>query len=574
MHNLGTLGGNYSAAWSINNNGQAVGDAWTSGNVADHAFLYSGSGAITDLNNLIVSGSGWTLEQARGINDLGQIVGYGANASGQTHAFLLMPAATISLANAMNATIISGGTTALGTTVGNSSNAGANNLNYTLIAAVQSGSATLGSSSGTVAPGSSQASTLSATSTNLGTNTLSLTASDANSTNTSQSITATLTVLDHSNASLSLSANQTTQTIDFGNVLRGAAVPSQSFTIYNCAANTSAAYTANLKLTGFTASGDAALTTTLPPTFNGLTAGNGNTYTASLNTANYTTSGSKTVSLSASQLVDDSALPGAGGNNNGGITVTLQGNVGNATADKSNSQSSFGSPLTAPVGQNASYANLESTATATTGSGGYGMVGSTATILAGTNASGSSEMVSMAWRTQTQAERTGPGLISDVVCLSGMTLNGTTSQTSPFVLQMDYNPSLLPGGEGSEGVWADDERIYLAWLNPSDDQWENAIDGNFGTNAGCSHPGAWPTGDMTLGDWGVNTANNTVWAVLDHNSDFSVVPEPSTAALLAAGIIGLTVLACRRRKGKCSLPPEPAVLSLPRRWKAAVRRAA
>ena len=101
--------------------------------------------------------------------------------------------------------------------------------------------------------------------------------------------------------------------------------------------------------------------------------------------------------MSASQLADDSSLPGAGNNNNGAITVTLQGNVGNATADASNSPTSFGTPLTAPVAQNASYANLESTVTATTGSGGQSMVGSTATILAGT--ASVSATVSMAWRT-------------------------------------------------------------------------------------------------------------------------------------------------------------------------------
>ena len=31
---------------------------------------------------------------------------------------------------------------------------------------------------------------------------------------------------------------------------------------------------------------------------------------------------------------------------------------------------------------------------------------------------------------------------------------------------------------------------------------------------------------MTLGDWGVNTANNTVWAVVNHNSEFAVIPSP------------------------------------------------
>ena len=46
---------------------------------------------MQDLNNLIAPTSGWTLEEANGINDLGQIVGGGYNSSGQWHAFLLTP---------------------------------------------------------------------------------------------------------------------------------------------------------------------------------------------------------------------------------------------------------------------------------------------------------------------------------------------------------------------------------------------------------------------------------------------------------------------------------------------------
>ena len=399
MTNLGTLPGtNQSIAYGINSQGQIVGISQNTNGSNEHAFLVSG-GTMQDLNSLINRSSGWTLYQANAINDFGQIVGMGNNGG-----FLLTPNATIALSAATNATIITGGTGSLGTTVTNSAASGANNLNYTLTAAIQSGSATLGSASGTLAPGSSQACTVSATSMAFGVNTISVTASDPNSTNTSLTTAATLTVLDHSNASLSSTATQTTQTIKFGNVLRGATVPSQCFTIYNLAANTSAAYTANMKLTGFTATGDSALATNLS-TFNGLTAGNGNTFTTSLNTANYTTTGINTVTMAASQLVDDSQLSGAGSNNNGAMTITLQGNVGNATADKSNSQSSFGSPLTALVTQNISYTGLESKVTATNGSGGYGMVGSTATILAGTNTSGLPETVSMAWRTQTQTER-------------------------------------------------------------------------------------------------------------------------------------------------------------------------
>ena len=359
---------------------------------------------------------------------------------------------------------------------------------------------------------------------------------------TNLSTSATLTVLDHSNASLSSTANQTAQTLNFGNVLRGATVPSQRLTIYNRAANTSATNTANLKLTGFSAPGDTDFTTTLSP-FGGLSAAGGYvTYTASLNTGSNTTTGVTTITMSASQLVDDSGLSGAGNNNNGTLTITLSGNVGNATADASNLQTSFGTALTAPVAQNASYANLASTVIATTGSGGSRMVGTTATILAGANSlSGSSETVSMAWRTRTQGER----LVSDVLDLSGMGMTGGTGHTSPFVLRMDYAPDLLGG---NELVLASEEMIQLDWLNPATGTWQNAIDGNYGTNVGTFHLGAWQTDDMTLGDWGVNTTNDTVWAVVNYNGDFAVVPEPSTLVLLGVGAIGLGGWAWRRRR--------------------------
>ena len=43
---------------------------------------------MLDLNTLIDPASGWVLNQARGINDSGQIAGFGT-IGGQTHAFLL-----------------------------------------------------------------------------------------------------------------------------------------------------------------------------------------------------------------------------------------------------------------------------------------------------------------------------------------------------------------------------------------------------------------------------------------------------------------------------------------------------
>lgn len=53
------------------------------------AFLYSG-GRMQDLNGLIPRSAGWTLLDARGINDRGQIVGSGLH-HGQKRAFLLTP---------------------------------------------------------------------------------------------------------------------------------------------------------------------------------------------------------------------------------------------------------------------------------------------------------------------------------------------------------------------------------------------------------------------------------------------------------------------------------------------------
>ena len=87
---LGTLGGTYSGATAINNNGQVVGFATTATGSADRrAFLYSG-GNLLDLNNLLPSGSSWNLTDARDINDLGQIVGMG-KINGQVHAYLMTP---------------------------------------------------------------------------------------------------------------------------------------------------------------------------------------------------------------------------------------------------------------------------------------------------------------------------------------------------------------------------------------------------------------------------------------------------------------------------------------------------
>jgi probable HAF family extracellular repeat protein len=131
---LGTLGGTYSRATSINDSGQVVGNsniAGDPGNNIHHAFLYSNGTMIDlgtmggtnsyansinnlkqvvgvtdwgatiwdisvdtvyDLNILVNGATGWTLENATDINDKGQIVGTG-KLNGQEHIFLLTPVA-------------------------------------------------------------------------------------------------------------------------------------------------------------------------------------------------------------------------------------------------------------------------------------------------------------------------------------------------------------------------------------------------------------------------------------------------------------------------------------------------
>ena len=89
MQDLGALGRTASFAYAINGLGDVVG--W----VADEdeparAFLYA-DGLMTDLNTLIPVESGWTLHEARAINDGRQIAAVGALLSGADHALLLTP---------------------------------------------------------------------------------------------------------------------------------------------------------------------------------------------------------------------------------------------------------------------------------------------------------------------------------------------------------------------------------------------------------------------------------------------------------------------------------------------------
>lgn len=86
MQDLETLGGN-SYGYGINELGQVVGSSNA------HGFLYT-DGQMLDLNALLYGNPNWTITEARGINDAGQIVGTAVR-GGTNHAVLLNPVVPI-----------------------------------------------------------------------------------------------------------------------------------------------------------------------------------------------------------------------------------------------------------------------------------------------------------------------------------------------------------------------------------------------------------------------------------------------------------------------------------------------
>jgi RHS repeat-associated protein len=84
--NIGTLGGSNSFAFGINNSLQVAGTSLLVDNAVTHAFLWQDK-VISDLNEIQVDANGWELSDAHGINDYGNIVGWGL-VNNQEHAFL------------------------------------------------------------------------------------------------------------------------------------------------------------------------------------------------------------------------------------------------------------------------------------------------------------------------------------------------------------------------------------------------------------------------------------------------------------------------------------------------------
>lgn len=180
-------------------------------------------------------------------------------------------------------------------------------------------------------------------------------------------------------------------------------------------------------------------------------------------------------------------------------------------------------------------------------------------------------------------------LVGNVIRLHGMGIQEASAdgrvKTNPFALAATYTQedfdatySLTELEELISGC------LFLGWLNTAvdgdpdtisgGDRWVHAVQGNFdnmpdnpnrhnqygvigtayigtledylaGTEtsiAGLSKA----AGEMRVGDHGGDPETNTVWAILDHNSDFAVVPELSTYALFS-GLFALIVVYFRKK---------------------------
>ena len=248
--------------------------------------------------------------------------------------------------------------------------------------------------------------------------------------------------------------------------------------------------------------------------FNGLT--NSATIAAGVtNTSGYVTAPSASGLLNGTvqsgtlglTFQNNQGLLGASANDLGPQTWTLSHRVSGNLAPT-------GSAQTAVVTAGQSLAGFN----AVTGTSG-GALGTSVTFLAGTSTGGTA---SMTFRTRIGDEITS--LLSDVVDLNSVT------GTSAFVLQMSYNPADL--GTLPEGT------LYLGWK-------DGLVFVNAGDTAAYGVPviGAWG-GTLDVGEWGVDPVAHTAWAVIAHNSEFAVVPEPATIVLFGLG--GLALLRRRR----------------------------
>ena len=163
-------------------------------------------------------------------------------------------------------------------------------------------------------------------------------------------------------------------------------------------------------------------------------------------------------------------------------------------------------------------------------------------------------------------------VLSDIYDITGIAATGPAvdgkTPTDAFAIQLTYE-----GGSyiedyvyewGNTASWTEADivthgEIQVAFFNTSTATYKDDDLGNFtpGTTVVENFSGSYSDfvsaqgfveADLAdyVGSWGVDQTNNHVWAIVDHNTEFAVIPEPQSAVIFAAA--GMTLLARRRRR--------------------------
>jgi len=259
-------------------------------------------------------------------------------------------------------------------------------------------------------------------------------------------------------------------------------------------------------------------------------------------------------------------------------------------ARESDDYETFGPPVEVIVPDGGSYAGIGTVVVGlddpdNRGVQGIDFMGSSMVLNDGLNNTGSDTTISMAWRTCTRLELDGRviggyswegtgvtqyhdgsmALSFDSYGLAGDIVNLTVPGI--FVLTMEYDPEKLIFDEDQpdwDEAYLDSLNfIYLGWLDQTGegldgmDEWKRAVDGNnnTGSKAVENYKGSYEQFKLDhpdfslvdyLGSYGSDIETHTTWAILDHNSQFASIPEPTTAALLMLGAVGIAIRRHRR----------------------------